>query len=73
MVPQAEIEAGEGATLTEAMVAAFDGELPGNNGFVAPVGSCTAFASDPIPPHPKLQKVSVIRQMKSRKYGKLCG
>ena len=90
MVRHAEIEAGEGATLTETIVAAFDGEPAGNVGFVlgfvvglvAPVGSaekpvfvdCTAFASDPIPPpHPKPQKVSVIRKMKSRKYGKLCG
>jgi hypothetical protein len=35
---------------------------------------CTALASEPVPlPHPKPQKARVIRKIKNRKNGKLCG
>ena len=82
------MEMSDGATLTEVILVAFDGELVTDEVFVLPVGpaelvgsvekvvfvDCIAFASEPTPlPHPEAQKAKVIRRTKNRNKGKLRG
>ena len=77
------MEPSAGAILTEVTLLVFEGDpVTGEVGSVELVESvpkvlfvdCIALASEPTPlPHPEPQKAKLIKKMKNRKNGKLCG